>query len=143
MEDIAFQLSINAEISEVFDCVSRPDCLNQWWTRDCQGIPALDETYTLDFGPGYIWKGKVTIYEPPERFELSIVDAHEDWLSSIVSMDLFSKEGSTSVKFTHKGWKERNEHFNISSYCWPMYFRILKRYLEYGETVPYEQRLEV
>ncbi len=35
------------------------------------------------------------------------------------------------------------EHYRISCYCWAMYLRILKRYLEHGETVQYARRLDV
>jgi uncharacterized protein YndB with AHSA1/START domain len=34
-------------------------------------------------------------------------------------------------------------HYRVSCYCWAMYLRILKRYLEHGETVPYAKRLDV
>ena len=37
----------------------------------------------------------------------------------------------------------KNDHYKISSYCWAMYLRILKRYVESGEEVPYENRLNV
>ena len=40
------------------------------------------------------------------------------------------------------GWPSANEHCRISSYCWAMYLRILRRFLEHGEVVPYEARLE-
>jgi hypothetical protein len=36
-----------------------------------------------------------------------------------------------------------DDEFRRSSYCWAMYLRILRRYLEHGETVPYERRLDV
>ena len=35
------------------------------------------------------------------------------------------------------------EHFRISSYCWAMYLRVLKRGVEFGEAVPYKDRLNV
>ncbi|MCH8956850.1 SRPBCC domain-containing protein, partial [candidate division KSB1 bacterium] len=38
---------------------------------------------------------------------------------------------------------EANEHYRVSCYCWAMYLRLLKRYVEHGETVPYEDRLDV
>jgi hypothetical protein len=41
------------------------------------------------------------------------------------------------------GWPVDNEHWRISCYCWAMYLRLLRRYLEHGEIVPYERRLEV
>jgi len=30
----------------------------------------------------------------------------------------------------------------VSCYCWAMYLRIMRRYLEHGESVPYERRLD-
>ena len=45
-----------------------------------------------------------------------------------------------SSGFSHTGWPSANEHFRVSSYCWAMYLRVLRRYLEHGEVVPYEQR---
>ncbi len=56
---------------------------------------------------------------------------------------LDEKEGVTEVRFHHLGWLEDNEHYRISCYGWAMYLRLLKRYVEYGEVVPYEDRLDV
>jgi len=56
---------------------------------------------------------------------------------------LNDKENLTEVSFYHVGWKENNEHYKISCYCWAMYLRILKRYIEFGEEVAYEKRLSV
>ncbi len=49
----------------------------------------------------------------------------------------------TQVRFYHRGWPVETEHYRISCYCWAMYLRVMKRYLEHGEIVPYERRLDV
>ncbi len=49
----------------------------------------------------------------------------------------------TQVRFSHSGWADANDHYHTSCFCWAMYLRILKRYVEHGELVPYEKRLEV
>ena len=49
----------------------------------------------------------------------------------------------TQVRFRHVGWPSTNDHYRISCYCWAAYLRILRRYLEHGERVPYEKRLDV
>jgi hypothetical protein len=68
----------------------------------------------------------------------------DDWKNTKVEFNLINKNNSiTEVEFYHTGWPYSNEHYKISSYCWAMYLRILKRYLEFGETVPYEERLSV
>jgi hypothetical protein len=54
---------------------------------------------------------------------------------------LEEKAGVTEVHFHHRGWPLANEHYKTSSYCWAMYLRLLKRHVERGELVPYEDRL--
>ena len=50
---------INATLKEVFDAVSQPEHLNNWWTLKCTGTPELDAEYNLYFAPEYDWYGKV------------------------------------------------------------------------------------
>jgi len=73
----------------------------------------------------------------------TFLPADTDWIGSLIGFNLVSEEEKTSVNFHHTGWPKVNEHYRISSYCWAMYLRLLKRYVEYGEVVAYEQRLEV
>jgi hypothetical protein len=60
-----------------------------------------------------------------------------------VGFILITRQGNTEVNFYHTGSPQKNEHFKISIYCWAMYLRILKRYVEFGEQVPYEKHLQV
>jgi hypothetical protein len=69
--------------------------------------------------------------------------ADADWHGTKVGFFVNEKAAKTEVGFYHTGWHENNEHYRIPSYCWAMYLRILKRYIEYGEQVPYEKRLSV
>ena len=47
------------------------------------------------------------------------------------------------MQFKHLGWREPNEHYRVSTFCWAMHLRVLKRHLEVGAEVEYERRLEV
>jgi hypothetical protein len=49
----------------------------------------------------------------------------------------------TGVEFYHAGWPSANSHYRISTFCWAMYLRLLKRHIETGEVVEYERRLDV
>ena len=69
--------------------------------------------------------------------------ADKDWMGSRVTFMLDEQKGRTNVRFSHTGWKEENEHYRTSSFCWAMYLRLLKRYIEAGEFVEYERRLDV
>lgn len=141
--DITHDFPIAVVPELVFAGVSTPAGLDTWWTKRSSGVAALGGEYELGFGPQYDWRARVTQCLPNEMFELELTRADEDWLGTRVGFQLSSMKSGTLVRFHHRAWPAANEHFRISCYCWAMYLRILKRNLEYGEVVPYEQRLEV
>jgi len=74
---------------------------------------------------------------------LEIISAEPEWIGTSVKFHLEQKDGITNIESHHSNWKESSEGMRISSYCWAMHLRILKQNIEFGETVPYESRLEV
>jgi hypothetical protein len=79
---------------------------------------------------------------PDAEFELEMVRADRDWTGTRVTLRLEPRDGATWVRFSHTGWPAQNEHYRISCNCWAMYLRILRRSLERGESVTYEDRLD-
>ncbi|MEQ1763530.1 MAG: SRPBCC domain-containing protein [Pyrinomonadaceae bacterium] len=140
MPTIYHDLTISAPISKVFEGVTNPALIDVWWTRKCQGIPKIGEEYTLDFSPECIWKAVVSECKTDECFELTMTDAMEDWLGSRLRFSVDARENGTKLRFEHKGWAEVSEHFRISSYCWAVYLNVLKKHLETGVVIPYEER---
>lgn len=142
MARISFIMQMAVTLEQAFEGVSNPVYLDEWWTKKCKGKPALKESYELYFSPEHIWKAEVTKCDPPHAFELTLIEAHEDWLATRVGFKLRPQGDGISMEFYHDQWKEENEHYKISCYCWPVYMRTLKYYLERGVRVPYEQRLD-
>ena len=143
MADILQDFPIQATPARVFEGVTDPAHLDQWWTVKSSGRPAVGTAYELDFGPGYAWRAVVTRAEPDVAFELRMTHADRDWTGSLVGFALSPSPSGTRVSFYHSGWPEANGHYRTSCHCWALYLRILRRYLEFGETVPYDQRLDV
>ena len=143
MADIFYYFPINAAIEKVFEKISTPTGLDSWWSKSSKGIAAPGAIYEFYFGPGYNWKAIVSKCVPNESFELQFIESDSDWNNSKVGFTLIDQNETTQVEFYHTGWKEDNEHYRISNYCWPMYLRILKRNVEFREEVPYEDRLKV
>ena len=141
MPDILHSFPVNAPLNKVFDAVSTPDGLNQWWTLRSAGQPELGAVYELFFAENYDWRAKVVESEPPRLLVLQVTDTRPDWQDTIVSFMLTESGEQTNVRFEHRGWPEENDHFRTSSFCWAMYLRIMKRYVEFGETVEYGTRL--
>lgn len=140
MAKILHALWINAPIEKVFEAVSSPHGLNQWWTLDCIGIPALGERYTFIFSPDCIWKGEVVSIQSPAEICWKMFDTQEDWENTEVGFRLMNHARGTDVEFYHTGWHESNKHFRVSSYCWAVYLRVMKAYLEKGHITPYAER---
>lgn len=143
MAGIYHTFTIKAPLAEVFKGVSAPKGLNVWWTKKAAGEPVVGATYKLYFGEQYQWEAIVTQSKPGKLFELQMTKADEGWMKTKIGFSLAEKNNCTEVSFYHKGWRNRSENYKYSSYCWAMYLRILKRYIEYGEKVPYEKRLSV
>lgn len=143
MPDIFHHFPINAPSEKVFESISTPKGLDRWWSESARGKAAMGEKFHLSFGPGYNWSAVVTKFIYGKEFELTMLESDSDWEGSKVGFNLAEVNGVTQVRFYHTGWKEANEHYKISTYCWAMYLRILKRNLEFGEEVAYKDRLNV
>jgi len=143
MADIVHNFPIKSSSQKVFEAISTPNGLSSWWSENCAATPAKGALYQFGFGPGYEWCAVVTQWEPGKKFELRFTEADDDWRETLVGFHLQEANGTTEVKFHHFGWPQANEHYQISCFCWAMYLRLLKRYVEVGEVVPYKDRLDV
>ncbi|MGQ0733911.1 MAG: SRPBCC family protein [Acidobacteriota bacterium] len=143
MADILHDLPIKVPVSLVFHAVSTPEGLDSWWTKHSTGQPVPGSEYQLSFGPGFDWRAVVTAFTPDAEFELRFVHADADWLGTRVRFTLEARAAGAWLRFAHLGWPEVNEHYRISCNCWAMYLRVLRRSLEHGERVAYEDRLDV
>lgn len=142
MADIFHHFPIKASSQTIFQAISTPTGLDAWWTVRSSGEPGIGAVYELCFGPEYDWRAEVSRCVPNSEFELEITGAMEGWLGTHVGFSLEEQQGVTQVRFHHTGWPEASEHFRVSNYCWAAYLRLLRRYVELGEVVPYEDRLD-
>ena len=142
MPDILQDFPIKADVARVFSAVSTADGLNQWWTESCSGRAELGEPFALGFGPEYQWRATVSQCRPGALFELTLTKADADWEGSRVGFALAPARAGTHVRFHHEGWPMANEHYRVSAHCWALYLRLLRRYVECGETVAYADRLD-
>lgn len=65
----------------------------------------------------------------------------DDWRRDTqVGFVLTETKGGTKVDFFHKHWKEANDHYYISNFCWGQLLQGLKDYVETGKVIPFEKR---
>jgi uncharacterized protein YndB with AHSA1/START domain len=143
MPDILHDFPIAAPMLRVFGILCSSEGLDAWWTKQAEGRPGVGNRYRLYFGAEHDWTGVIRRYPPSTEIEWEITNADEDWTGTLIGFHLSPVEGGTQVEFHHTGWPLANAHYRASCYCWAMYLRILRRYVEHGEFVPYEKRLSV
>ena len=142
MADIVHDFPINASSQRVFQAVSSPAGLDSWWTKRSSGEPAQGNEYVLWFGPEDDWRAVVSRCVANSEFELRLTRSQQDWQDTRVGFFLDEAKGVTKVRFHHLDWPEASDHYRTSSFCWAMYLRLLKRYVENDEVVPYDSRLD-
>lgn len=131
---------IESSAQEVFDAITLPDKMVNWWPKKCSGKPQLEETYNFFFTEQYDWYGKVQRIAINKSFHIKITDADEDWNPTIFGFDLELHEKGTMLHFWHKNWPKNNHQFRRSSYCWAILLKGLKDYVEKGIVVPFDKR---
>lgn len=134
---ITHDLVIDVPIAKIFEAITEPEHLINWWPLRCK---KTGDEYNFYFTPDYDWYGKAVKLVKNESFYIKMTESDEDWDFTTFGFDLERKEKSALVKFWHIGWPECNAHFRRSSFCWAMLLNGLKNYLEKGIIVPFEER---
>lgn len=142
MPDIVHEFPVYTSPETVYEAVATPEGLDAWWTATCEGEAREGAPWALGFGPGFDWRARVVASEPGRLFALEMTEADDDWAGTTLRFELEPAGSGTTVRFTHAGWPRANRHHAVSAFCWAMYLRLLRRYLEHGEVVPYADRLD-
>lgn len=137
---IYHDLTITSAPTKIFDSVSLPEHLVNWWPLECTGKPALDQEYNFHFTPQYNWFGKVSRIKKDELFFIKMTKSDLDWDHTSFGFEIEEIANGSLVKFSHKGWPSCNSHFRVSSYCWALLLKGLKDYVEKGIIIPFEHR---
>ena len=137
---IYHDLVIDTPLEKVFEAISQPEHLINWWPLRCSGVPQVGSEYNFYFSDEYDWYGEVIHCKHNEAFHVKMTNADSDWNTTTFGFDLQEERGTIQVQFWHIGWPSCNAHYRRSSFCWAILLNGLKNYLEKGIIVPFEDR---
>ena len=137
---IYHDLIIKASLESLYEAVSEPIHLINWWPLKCTGKPELGAEYNFYFTPEYDWFGKVVKLIPNHSFYIKMTRSDLDWDPTTFGFEMTEGNGKVNLSFAHLHWAERNAHFRIASFCWAMLLKGLKDYVEKGVIVPFAER---
>ena len=141
MYDMLHDLEIKSNAEKVFDCITFPKHLNNWWTKEASGKAELNHEYRLYFTPEYDWRAQITSIKDSEYVNFLMTSSDEDWASTNFGFKLSPTKQGTLLSFYHKNWKNQNPHFRRTNYCWALLLKGLKDYCENGIIVAFEERV--
>ena len=131
---------IKSDRKPVFDAISQPEELSNWWPLKCSGKPQDGAIYNFNFTDQYDWYAKVVSCKINDHIHYKMTKSDQDWNPTTFGFDLQETQRGVKVKFWHKDWPECNAHFKHSSFCWALLLKGLKDYVEKGIVIPFEER---
>lgn len=141
MAEIYHDVHIKADSREIYNALSDPEHLINWWPLQCIGTARLGEVYSFYFGPEYDWLAKVVSIKENSHIEFEMVQTMPDWEETNFGFTINpDKENTCVLSFKHEGWKTNSHHFRVTSYCWALLLKGLKDYVEEGKIVPFKNR---
>lgn len=140
MFDIYHDVYIQSSAEKVYNAISNPPELVNWWPLKCTGKASVGEEYNFFFEEPYDWYGEVTKAVPGRSFHVKMKKSDPDWEQTTFGFDLEKEENGVWLQFSHQNWPTRNRHFRHSSHCWAILLQGLKEYIEKGKIIPFEQR---
>jgi uncharacterized protein YndB with AHSA1/START domain len=110
------EIYIDAAPEVVYEVVSTPEHLQEWWPDEAEFEPVQGATGVISFGARSTPEGKVvplTVVEaaPPRRFSFRwVYDEHEAATTTnslLVTFELVPSGGGTLLRFTEAGFREK------------------------------------
>ena len=94
---IFHDVHIRADVSSVFDSISQPKHINNWWTKKCSGVATKGSKYNLYFTDVYDWYGEVTDCIPDKSFAITMTKSDADWDFTTFGFEVESIYGDVST----------------------------------------------
>ena len=140
MYTIYHDVFINADRTKVFQAISQPSEITNWWALRCSGKVKLGAEYNYNFTDKYDWYGELCELELNTSFFIKMTKSDPDWDPTTFGFILQDHKDGTMLSLEHRNWSELNHEFKNSSYAWAVLLNGLKKYLEKGIILPFEER---
>ncbi len=110
------EIHVDAPPEVVFEVVSRPEHIRDWWYAECDVEPSAGATGQLVWADGddpraHVVPMTVVVAEPPRRFTFRWThpagEAAVDGNSLLVTFDLVPSGTGTLLKLTETGFREK------------------------------------
>jgi uncharacterized protein YndB with AHSA1/START domain len=150
MESFSIKENLNASVATVYNALTNPDDLKNWWTKFAEVEPHVGGKANFRFPKaGFFANFVITALETNKRVEWVCVECRHpastkfknrsDWIGTRVIFTLKSAgKDRTKWRFEHEGLTTELECYDSSTKGWQHFFSTsFKPYVETGKGQPY------
>jgi uncharacterized protein YndB with AHSA1/START domain len=139
MADILHFIKIRAPREKVYQALTTADGIRHWWTRDADLDSKVGGAGEFRFYEGArITKVRIEKLEPSVRVVWKALSAPiPTWPDTKIEFELSAEDDGTTLHFAHRGIKQADDMFAMSTTAWGYFLVSLKEYLETGKGTPH------
>lgn len=134
------EIHVDASPEVVFEVISRPEHIQEWWSDEARFESASGELIWRDADTGETMVAPLTIVEvdPPRRFSFrwTYTEPNREGNSLLVTFDLIPGDAGTTIRMTETGFREMGweiavleEHYRDHEEGWDRYLPELAAYI--------------
>lgn len=139
MADIVNEFTVEAPSQRVWNALTLPAEIAQWWTNDLSVTPEVGCLAELRFRQGeFVIQFEVSELVPDQRVSWISRQGPPTghWIGTSVTWQLEPVYNGTRVIFQHNGFAQADRRFEITRDWWEHFLASLQSYLETGTGAP-------
>jgi uncharacterized protein YndB with AHSA1/START domain len=139
MPDIIHLINIRVSPEKVYQALTTAQGVRSWWTRDADLDSKIGGTGEFRFYERQpATKVRVEELKPPVRVGWKTISSFRpEWDGTTITFDLRAKGPETMLSFAHRGFKEADDVYAMTTTGWGYYLVSLQQYLETGKGAPH------
>ena len=139
MPDIMHLINLRVSPKRVHQALTTPEGIRNWWTRDADLDSKIGGTgeFRFYYEGQRVTKVRVDELEPPVRVVWKVISSFRpEWEETTITFDLRVEGSDTVLSFAHRGFKQADEVYALTTTGWGYYLVSLQQYVETGKGAP-------
>lgn len=135
--EIWHELFFNVSPQKLYEAITDPNKIAQWWTKDVRGTSSLGKSLEFGFG-GLSQEMLVSDLKPGKLVRWRATEKGlSDWTGTILEFKIFRQGDVTYLHLRHSNWREDAEMYAQCNTDWAFYLLSLREFVEKGKGRPF------
>ena len=138
MKTIIHAVHIHASQQQVYEALTTPEGLSEWWTTQVSVEPYTGGVVHFTFHGDFHPQMQQSVLEPHRVVHWTCVSGHPNWQDNTFAFTLEDRKGETLLQFVQEYAQElSDETYGTYNFNWGYYLNSLKLLCETGTGTPF------